>query len=137
MFFESNKLNPANENYGSTITIIINLLFLAKMPKPLLIMYHLEQNLTVSYLSCWSTDLTEKKLLNECTTRGRCKPTKHKKPSLHVIGLTRELVTYKWCISGIHCYHSSSFFKKVWFILCTFSNSYLNYGKIVEILERT
>ena len=34
VFFEWEKLNPSNENYGSTTTVIANLIFLADTPTP-------------------------------------------------------------------------------------------------------
>ena len=103
MFFKCDKLNPSNENYGSTTTIITNLISLANTPTPVLIMYHLELNLTVSCFRRWSTDLTERKLLMQCVIRGGRKFTtkKHKKPSLHITGLTGESAPYNWHTSAI------------------------------------
>ena len=48
--------------YGSTTTVIANLILLANTPTPDLIIHHLEQNLTASCLRPWSTGLTERKL---------------------------------------------------------------------------
>ena len=63
------KLYPSNKNYGSTITIIANLIFAANTPTPDLKIYHLGWNLTASCLCCWSSDLTKRKLPMQCTVR--------------------------------------------------------------------
>ena len=140
MLFECNKLNLSNANYGSTNTIIANLIILANKPTLVFIMYQLEYNLTVSCLRCWSNGLTEKKLLVQCTTRRRCTPTKHKKSTLHIIGLQ---VAYQWHASGGSEAYSgitqvvSLKNCDLFFALLVTHIKYLNHGEIVEILERT
>ena len=78
--FQRGKLNPNNKNYlvktiwlklyyviySSTTLFIANLICLANIPTPDLIIYHLEYNLSASCFHCWSTDLTERKLPLQC-----------------------------------------------------------------------
>ena len=46
--FEREKRNPSNKNYGSTATIIANLIFLAITRTPDLKIYHLDYNLIIA-----------------------------------------------------------------------------------------
>ena len=97
-------MTKANVIYGSTTTVITNLICLANTPTPDLKIYHLDYNLTASYFRRWSTGLTKWKLPMRCTINKNVYAEEARNPSLHIIALTgRSMV----CSS----YHSSSFFK--------------------------
>ena len=96
MLFNLEKFETSNKSYGSTTIIIANLNFMINTITPVLIMYHLEENLSAKFFCPWSTGLIKRKLLMQCRL------TKYKKPSLHIIWLTGRLLAYSCC------YHWSS-----------------------------
>ena len=118
MFFEWEMPNPNNKNYlvkaiglklyyviySSTTLFIANLICLANIPMPHIIIYHQEYTLTASYFCCWSTALTERKLSMQYTISMEIYVKEAWKPSLHIIACTGESVR---CSS----YHLSSLFK--------------------------
>ena len=65
MFCEWEKLKPSNEHYGSTTTVIGNLIFLANKQTPDLIICHLQLSLTASLVHWFYW----KKLPKQCTAK--------------------------------------------------------------------
>ena len=61
-------------------------IILVNTPTPILIIFHLELNLTVSSIRRWSTGLTKREL----PIQWRCTPAKHEKPCLYIIGLQED-----------------------------------------------
>ena len=90
--------------YGCTNHVIANLICLANIPFPDLIIYQLEYNLTASCFRCWSTGLTKRKLPMLCTSSVEVYTKEAWKPVLHIAALTGGSVAYS-------SYHSSSFYK--------------------------
>ena len=118
MFLQWEKLNPNNKCYlvkaigfklyyviySSTTLFITNLIYLANIPTPDLIIYHLEYNITASCFCHWSTGLPERKLPMQCTLNVELYAKGAWKPCLYIIALTGGSVGYS-------SYHSSSLFK--------------------------
>ena len=141
MFFGQEKLNPNNENYlvkaiglmlyyeiySFTTLFIANLIYLADLPTPELIIYHLEQNLTASCFLCWSTALTKRKLPVQCTISMEVCTEEAWKPSLQIIALPGGSVAYR-------SYISSSFLNNcyLFFLILVTRMKQLDYCKIVQ-----
>ena len=118
MFLHWEKLNRNNKYYlvkaigfklyyviySSTTLFIANLICLANIPTPDLIIYHLEYNVTASCFCHWSTGLTERKLPMKCTLNVELYAKGAWKPCLYIIALTGGSVGYS-------SYHSSSLFR--------------------------
>ena len=68
-FSNEKELNPSNNNYAPTTTVITNLIFLVNTRTHDLQIYHQEQNLAVSCLLRWSLGIIKIKLPMQCAVR--------------------------------------------------------------------
>ena len=126
VFFEWEKLNPSNENYGSTTTVIANLIFLADTQTPELQLIH---QLTAGSFCYWSACLIERELPIQCTVRAE----------VYADEAQKTMTAYYWTFRRITGIHTSVITQVVslnscdlFIVILVAHKKYLDYWKIIQ-----